>query len=71
MVSIMSLSAKEIAAIRVGDEVILRNGDTVVVTYIAEEYVEGFNRKGWNVAPMKDAIVDITHRHFTLPIDKE
>ena len=57
--------------LRVGDEVILKTGETMVITYVNGDEVEGFNHKGWMKRPTKNAIVDITHRHFSLPIDKE
>lgn len=43
----------------------------MVITYVNGDEVEGFNHKGWMKRPTKNAIVDITHRHFSLPIDKE
>lgn len=65
----MSVSAKETAAIKVGDEVVLRNGETMVITYINNDIVEGFNHKGWMKKPTRNAIVGVTHRHFSLPIE--
>lgn len=61
----------EVSKYKVGDEIILRNGDTMIVTYIGNTDIEGFNHKGYNVNPMKNAVVGLTGRHFSLPIDKE
>lgn len=55
----------------IGDEIILRNGETMIITYIGETDLEGFNHKGWNVNPTKNAVVGLTGRHFSLPINKE
>lgn len=55
----------------VGDEVVLRNGDTMVITYISISEVEGFSSRGWMLHPSLGNIVDVTGRHFDLPITKE
>ena len=60
--------AKEL---RVGDEVLLRNGNRMVITYMNMGIVEGFNDRGWMTSPTLSSIVKKTGRHFDLPITKE
>ena len=60
--------AKEL---RVGDEVLLRNGTTMVITYIKLDVVEGFNSKGWITSPTLESIIWTTGKHYNLPIKEE
>ena len=54
----------------VGDEVKLRNGEIIVITYIEGDEIEGFNKKGWMKRPYRKNVVEKTGRHFQLPIEE-
>ena len=54
--------------LKVGDEVELRNGTVMIVTYVGENEVEGFTPDGWVIRPLMRNIVGRTGNHYDLPI---
>lgn len=52
----------------IGDEVKLKDGTIMVVTYIEEKEIEGFTLDGWVIKPLMRNIVGRTGNHYDLPI---
>ena len=52
----------------IGDEVKLKDGTIMVVTYIGEKEIEGFTLDGWVIKPLLRNVVEPTGNHYDLPI---
>ena len=57
--------------LKVGDEVLLRNGNTMIITYVHADVIEGFNSKGWITSPTIESVINKTGNHYDLPIKEE
>lgn len=67
----LSMTLEKAKELRVGDEVLLRNGTTMIITYIKLDVVEGFNSKGWITSPTIESVINKTGNHYDLPIKEE
>lgn len=55
----------------IGDEVKLKDGTIMVVTYIEKKEIEGFTLDGWVIKPLLRNVVEATGKHYDLPIGEK